>query len=312
VKAIEIHSPLAGVQLQLVERPAPTPGKGEILVRVEASAVTPSKLVWYPTTHTASGGPRPTAVPGHEFSGVVVALGEGAEGFSADREVFGTNDWFRDGAAAEYCLTRPSEIALKPSSLTHAEAAGVPISALTAWQGLYERAKLQSGERVLVHGAAGAVGVYAVQLARLRGAHIFATASAGDLDFVAQLGANETIDYRATPFEQLARDVDVVFDTVGGDTLQRSWSVLKPGGRLVTIAADSEGRTDERSQAAFFIVEANQPQLQEIARLLDSGQLLPFVDLVLPLSQGPDAYLGKIQKQRRGGKLILDPTLPAA
>jgi NADPH:quinone reductase-like Zn-dependent oxidoreductase len=154
----------------------PKPGRGEMLVRVYAAGVTSKELLWYPTTHDKSGELRSRAVPGHEFSGVIEAAGEDAEGFSAGQEVYGMNDWFSDGATAEYCVTRPASVAPKPAQLTHVEAASVPIGALTAWQGLFDRAKLQAGERVLVHGGAGAVGLFAIQLARLHGAHVTATA----------------------------------------------------------------------------------------------------------------------------------------
>src|SRR5262249_24743238 len=156
------------------------------------------------------------------------------------------NDWFADGAMAEYCIAQPAAVAAKPKRLTAVEAASVPIGALTAWQGLFDRAKLQAGQRVLVHGGAGAVGTYAIQLARLRGAKAPASAGAGNLGFVAELGAERVIDYRAVRFEDAVSGMDVVFDTVGGETLQRSWGVLKPGGTMITIAADGETTSDER------------------------------------------------------------------
>lgn len=214
------------------------------------------------------------------------------------------NDWFVDGALAEYCVTQPDWIAPKPRRLSHPEAAAVPIGALTAWQGLFARAKLQPGERVLVHGGAGAVGIFAIQLARSRGAHVSATVSAHNLEFVKRLGANQVIDYKATRFEKEVRDIDVVFDTVGGDTLRRSWDVLKPAGRMVTVAADSENTRDEREQQAFFIVEPDRQQLSEIARLLDAGELQSVVDRVLPFSQASDAYTQAVRKKGRGKQVV--------
>ncbi len=178
-------------------------------------------------------------------------------------EIYGMNDWFRDGATAEYCVAATAGLAKKPAKLTFAEAAVAPIGALTAWQGLVERAKVKPGERVLVHGAAGAVGVFAVQVSRLKGADVIATATAQNAEFVKALGASEVIDYTAMKFEEKLADVDVVFDGVGGDTLERSWAVLKPGGRMVTIAADVEGTRDARAKGAFFIVEPNAQQLAE-------------------------------------------------
>ena len=232
--------------------PQPQPRRAELLVRVFAAGVTSKELLWYPTTHNKNGERRSRAIPGHEFSGVIAALGEDTDGFDIGEEIYGMNDWFSDGATAEYCITQPVSIARKPSRLSHAEAAAVPIAALTAWQGLFDRAKLQAGERVLVHGGAGAVGIFAIQLARSRGAHVTATASAGNLNFVAQLGAQQVIDYQAGRFEENAREMDVVFDTVGGETLQRSWGVLKPGGRMITIAADMRGNCRRPSEAGVF------------------------------------------------------------
>ena len=285
--------------------PQPQPRRGELLVRVYAAGVTPTELLWYPTTHNKNGEKRSRAVPGHEFSGVLAAVGEETVGFDIGQEVYGMNDWFADGALAEYCITQPTSVAQKPPSLTHVEAASVPIGALTAWQGLFERAHLQAGERILVHGGAGAVGIFAVQLARLRGAHITATASARNLAFVSQLGAERVIDYRAGRFEDHIRDMDVVFDTVGGDTLQRSWGVLKPGGRMITIAAESETTTDDRVKQAFFIVEANREQLTQIGDLLEAGNLHPVVDAVLPLTQASAAYTGEVRQRGGRGKLVV-------
>jgi NADPH:quinone reductase-like Zn-dependent oxidoreductase len=185
----------------------------------------------------------------------------------------------------------------------------VPIGALTSWQGLIDRAKLEPGERVLVHGGAGAVGLYAVQLAHIGGAHVITTVSTKDIDFVKRLGANEAIDYRACGFEKEVRDVDVVFDTVGSDTLERSWGVLKPNGRMITIAADSEGTTDERVKEAFFIVEPNHEQLVEIAKQLDAGHLRAFVKTTVPLNEASAAYSGAVRDKGGYGKIVI--TVPA-
>ena len=215
------------------------------------------------------------------------------------------NDWFADGATAGYCTSASTSVAVKPSRLSHLEAATVPIGALTAWQGLFERAKLQAGERILIHGGSGAVGVFAIQLARRAGAHVITTASARNFDFLSQLGADEVIDYRTDRFENRARDLDVVFDAVGGETLKRSWSLLKSPGRMVTIAADSEGTKEKSIEKAFFIVEPNQGELTEISRLLDSGELQCFVDAVVPVVNASDAYCGTIKERRGCGKVVL-------
>jgi len=279
------------------DRPQPHPGAGEVLIRVFVAGVTPTETAWYPTFHAKEGGRRTGAVPAHEFSGVTAT--------SPGEEVYGMNDWFADGALAEYCITRPEWIAPKPRRLSHAEAATVPIGALTAWQGLFERARLRAGERVLVHGGAGSVGTFAVQLAHLHGAEVTATVSARDIEFVKELGANRAIDYRTQRFEDEARDFDVVFDTAGGETLRRSWGVLKRGGRIVTVAAASEGgERDERTNAAFFIVEPNREQLVEIGRMLDDRRFRTFVDSVLPLRQAPEAYAGTARKQGRGKMVV--------
>jgi len=285
--------------------PQPHPRRGELLVRVYAAGVTPTELLWYPTTHRKTGERRSRTVLGHEFSGVIAAVGEETVGFDTGQEVYGMNDWFADGALAEYCLTQPTSVAPKPPSLTHVEAATVPIGALTAWQGLFDHARLQAGERVLVHGGAGAVGVFAIQLARLRGAQVTATASARNLAFVSQLGAPQVIDCRAGRFEDNVQELDVIFDTVCGETLQRSWVVLKPGGRMITIAADSEYTTDDRVKQAFFIVEPNHTQLTQIGSLLEAGDLRPVVDAVLPLTRASEAYTGEVRQRRGCGKLVV-------
>jgi len=299
--AMQVNSGREAVLLG-AELPRPEPGEGELLVRVRAAGVTPTELLWYPTTHAKDGTPRKGAVPGHEFSGVVVGLGKHTIGFDVGQDVYGMNDWFADGATAEFCVTQPQSIAPKPVTLTHEAAATVPIGALTAWQGLFERAKIQPGERLLVHGGAGAVGLFAVQLARLHGAHVAATASSGNLKLVAELGADEVIDYKTSRFEQETQKVDVVFDTVGGETLERSWQMLNPSGRLVTVAA---GTASHRAKDAFFIVEPNQAQLVEVAKLLDAGSLKAFVGAIVPLEEAAAAYGGAVPGKRGLGKLAV-------
>lgn len=285
--------------------PRPQPGPGELLIQVVAAGATPTELAWYTSTHNRDGSTRRRAILGHEFSGVVVGLGAGTQGFEIGQDVYGMNDWFADGALAELCLALPSSVARKPPGLTHAEAASVPISALTAWQGLFDRGRLQAGEHVLVHGGAGAVGIFAIQLARSHGARIATTVSARNVDFVRGLGADQVIDYRAERFEEQVADVDVVFDAVGGDTLARSWDVLKPGGRMVTIAADSEAATEPRVQQAFFIVEPNREQLARVGELLSAGALRPVVDAVIPLARAAEAYRGAVPERRGQGKLVV-------
>ncbi len=302
MKAIRLHARGGPEALRFEDASTPRPGPGEVLVRVRAAAVTPTELLWVPTWTTRDGGPRPLPViPGHEFSGEVAALGEGVTAFGDGEAVYGMNDWFGDGAQAEYCLARPADVARKPASVDHAHAAVTPISALTAWQGLFERARLAAVQHVLIHGGAGGVGGFAVQFARRQGARVTATASAGNLAFVRGLGADEVIDYRTERFEGRVRGVDVVFDTVGGDTLRRSWGVLRPGGRLVTIAASEEGAQDERTRAAFFIVEPRRAELEEVAQLIDSGEVRPIVGAEFPLA---DALLAYRDKPARGKAVL--------
>jgi NADPH:quinone reductase-like Zn-dependent oxidoreductase len=305
MKAMQVNKSDQGPVLILAELMKPEPGPGEILIHVHAAGVTPTELLWYPTTHTKSGTARMRAVPGHEFSGAITAIGKDVQDFKIGDEVYGMNDWFVDGATAEFCITLPQNIARKPVTLSYEAAASVPIGALTSWQGLIVRAKLEPGERVLVHGGAGAVGLYAVQLAHVRGARVITTVSARDIDFVKRLGADEAIDYKASRFEEQVRDFDVVFDTVGGDTLERSWGVLKPGGRIITVAADSEGTADQRVKDAYFIVEPNQKQLIEIAKQLDAGHLRAFVKTKVPLNEAFAAYSGAVTHKGGHGKIVI-------
>ncbi|HTV40467.1 MAG TPA: NADP-dependent oxidoreductase [Candidatus Sulfotelmatobacter sp.] len=279
----------------------PNPNDGQVLVKVHATAVMPSEAQWIPTFQTRAGGPRPfPIVLGHEFSGVIEGRSSNVSSFTLGEEVFGINDWFSNGAQAEYCVVDESGLAKKPESLHHTEAAVVPISALTAWQGLFEKANLQRGQDILIHGAAGSVGMFAVQMARLRGARVIATASSGNADFVQALGADQVIDYRKTPFEHMICEVDAVLDTVGGETLERSWKLLKPGGRMVTIATGSEQSRDPRVRDAFMIVRADGSQLAQIAWMIDAGELRVFPGPTFELARAREAYDRAAQGGIRG------------
>jgi NADPH:quinone reductase-like Zn-dependent oxidoreductase len=305
MKAMQVTPSNSELTLTAAEVPTPTPSGKELLIRVHAAGVTPTELLWYPTTHTIDGKERKHAIPGHEFSGTVYAISSEVTGFSIGDEVFGMSDWFLDGATAEYCLATPQGLAHKPNNLTHELAATVPIAALTAWQGLIDRAKLQPGERVLVHGAAGSVGIFAVQLAHQHKAHVIATASAHNIDFVQQLGADEVLDYKRAPFESVASNIDVVFDAVGGDTFERSIQVLSPTGRIITIASDAEGNADPRIKDAFFIVEPNQKHLTEIAWQLQQGLLRTFINAAVLFEQAPQAYANQLTNKRGYGKVVI-------
>lgn len=303
MKAVYLKKKAGAESLVSGEMPRPDPGAGEVLVKVHATAVMPTELGWEPTFNQPSGEPRPfPIVLSHEFSGAVEKLGPNVHGFGYDDEVFGINDWYINGAQAEYCVVATDSLARKPKSLNHAEAAVVPISALTAWQGLFEKGQLERKQRVLIHGAAGGVGTFAVQMARWCGAYVIATASAANIEFVRALGADQVIDYRATRFEDVICDVDVVFDGVGGETLERSWNVLRKDGKLVSIA--SERGSSQRSRDAFILVRADGRQLAELGGMIDAGELRVFTEAVYPLNEAKEAY-ARAEKGGMRGKIAL-------
>ena len=305
MKAIYLDRKAGTEALVAGEIPRPKPQAGEVLIKVYATSVMPTELQWFTTFNLPFGEPRPyPIVLSHEFSGVVESVGAKVNGFNVGDEVFGLNDWFINGAQAEFCVVKPTGLARKPRTLNHTQSALVPLSALTAWQGLFEKAKLEHGQRVLIHGAAGGVGSFAVQLAHWHGAHVIASVSSGSLGFARFLGADEVIDCRTTRFEEVVKDVDVVFDAVGGDTLQRSWGVLANGGRVVTVATQSEGVPEQLARDAFMLVRGDGSQLAEIADLIDAGELRVFVGVVFPLAAARLAYT-RAQYGNRCGKVAL-------
>jgi len=303
MKAIRIHGSSGKATVSLDEIAIPEAGPGEVFIRVHATAVTPGELEWYPTWHTPKGEPRTYAVPCHEFSGVIEEIDPDIRGWNPGDAVYGLNDWFINGAAAEYCVAKSAEIAKKPTSIDHLHAASVPISCLTAWQGLFDRGKLQPGQKVLIHGGAGGVGSFAIQLAAWKGAFVITTVSEADISFVRALGAREVIDYRKVRFEELVTDADLVLDLVGGDTLRASFRAVKPAGRVITLATSSESETDPKFKEAFFIVAANANQLMEITKLIDTGVLRAVVREVLPIDAAAQAYSPTKIKGR--GKTVL-------
>jgi NADPH:quinone reductase-like Zn-dependent oxidoreductase len=276
--------------------PVPDPGPGELLVEVRATAITAGELSWPESW---------PAIPCHDLSGVVAATGHGVTGWRAGDEAYGLVGFDRPGAAAEYVTAPAADLAPKPASVDHLAAAAIPLGALTAWQALHEHAGLRPGQRVLVHGGAGGVGAYAVQLAALAGARVTATASARDLAFVTGLGASDVLDYTGR-FEEHVHDVDVVIDPVGGTTTARSWPVLRSGGTLVAIAEEpgpgTGGRDDVHS--SYFVVRPDGSQLRELASLVDKGQLRPVVSAVFELSALPEAFLAQ-RAERPPGKVII-------
>jgi NADPH:quinone reductase-like Zn-dependent oxidoreductase len=294
-------------RLAVEDAPLPTLGPGDVLVRVHASGVSPGELDWPGAWLNHDGTPRtPPIVPGHEVAGVVETVGPATTSLAVGDGVFGYIDVRRDGADAEYVAAQATELAPKPASLTHAQAAVIPLSALTAWQALFDHGELAPGQRVLVHGGAGGVGTFAVQLARWRGADVIATASARDADLVRELGADQVIDYRSQRFEELVADLDLVFDTVGGETWERSWSVLRPAGRLVSIAVPRppEREPVDDRRAIWFVVRPDRGQLIEIGRLIDAGHVRPIVSAEVPLADGREAY-GTNRLRGGPGKAVL-------
>ena len=307
MKAIRIHGRGGPDHLVYEDVPQPHPGPGEVLVRVAATGVVVNELRWNETYETPTGGKRDLPIPGRDLSGVVEEVGPGVSTLTEGAEVYAMLGYRRDGAEAEYTIALPGELAPKPRALDDVQAAAVPLSALTAWQGLFEQASLVAGQRVLIHGGAGGVGVFVVQMAPFAGAHVIATASARHRDFLREVGADEFIDYTTTRFEDVVHDVDLVFDLVGADTLQRSWQVIKPGGVLVSVVSPpppASVTTGHEVRFIWFIVEPNREQLVHIGALIDAGQLRPVIDAVFPLAQARQAYEQAAQGHTRG-KVVL-------
>ncbi len=306
MKAIRLHRKGGPEELIYEDAPKPTPGTGDAVVRVYDCAITPYELSWSATYTTRDGGDRLPSIPGHELSGVVEAVAPGVTDVTPGEAVYALNDFWRDGAAADCAVVRAGDLAPKPTNLSHTQAAAVPLSGLTAWQAWFDHAGLSKGQRVLIHGAGGGVGTYAVQLARWRGAHVIGTATQNDTRSLCELGADEVIDYTVVRFEDELRDLDVVLDTVGGDTLERSWQVLRPGGVLVTIAgsAPADKAAQYGVRGVDFIVEPSRAQLIEIAGLIEAGEVRPIVEATFPLEQARAAFERGLSGHNRG-KLVL-------
>src|SRR5712675_424249 len=295
MKAIRIHNYGGPEVLQYEDAPRPKPRAGEVLILVHAAGVNP--IDWKVREgHMKDFWPHKfPLILGWDLSGVVEAVGPGpaaAGRFKKGDEVYSVPDISRDGAYAEYVVVRESELALKPKSLHHIRAAAVPLAALTAWQSLFDTAQLQPGQRVLIHAGSGGVGHFAVQLAKWKGAYVFATASTKNQDLLRELGVDEPIDYTQQRFEDVARNIDIVLDTIGGETQERSWSVLEKGGNLVSLVLPpSEEKAKQLGvRAAIIGAQPNGAQLAEIAKIIDSGKLAPVIDRVLPLSEARRAH----------------------
>jgi NADPH:quinone reductase-like Zn-dependent oxidoreductase len=305
MKAVRLHGRGGPAQLVYEDAAQPQPGPGEALARVGASGVIANELKWDETYQTVTDTPRPFPIPGRDLSGVVVAVGPDVTRVATGDTVYAMLGYGRDGAEAEYAIALPSELAPRPRTLDDIQAAAAPLSALTAWQALFVHGGLAAGQTALIHGAAGGVGVLATQLARWKGARVSVTSSARDADFVRELGADEVFDYATTRFEEVVHDVDVVFDTVGGETLARSWQVVKPGGALVSVVSPLSGQPlRENIRYVYFIVEPSGAQLREIGALIDAGQIHPVVDQVFPLAQARQAYETAASGHPRGKVVI--------
>lgn len=309
MKAVRIHKYGGPEVLQYEDAPRPRPESGEVLIRVYAAGVNPidwkvregyMKDLW---PH------KFPLIPGWDLSGVVEEIGPGpaaARRFKKGDEVYSVPDVSRDGAYAEYIVVRESELALKPKSLHHVHAAAVPLAALTAWQALFDAGQPVAGQRILIHGGSGGVGHVAVQLAKWKGAHVLATASTKNQELLRELGVDEPIDYTKQKFEDVARDVDLVLDLIGSETQERSWSVLKKGGLLLSLVQPPSVEKAKALgvRAAFVAGHPSGARLAEIAKLIDSGQLKLTLDRILPLSEVRRAHeLSKSGHTR--GKIVL-------
>jgi len=301
VRAITVRDRDAGVGgLTLTDMPYPHAAENDVVVRVHAAGFTPGELDWPATWSDRAGRDRTPSIPGHELSGAVVELGYGTTGLTVGQRVFGLTDWARNGSLAEYTAVEARNLAPLAADIDHTVAAALPISGLTAWQGLFDHAHLTTGQTVLIHGAAGGVGSIAVQLAREAGARVIGTGRASNRDRALALGVDTFIDLQTEKLED-ADEADVVLDTIGGDTLDRSAALVRPGGTLVTITMPPKVQPKD-GRAVFFVVEPDRARLTDLATRLRDGRLKPVVGAVRPLAEAPAAFApGK----RTPGKTII-------
>ena len=311
MKAARAHEYGAPEVLKIEDAPRPEPKEDEILVRVHAAGVNPVDAKVRAGMFKQPGASMPL-IPGYDISGVVEKTGAKATKFKAGDEVYAYLSLERGGAYAQCAIAKESELAAKPKTLTHEQAAAVPLAALTAWQALFEKAKLTEGQTVLIHGGSGGVGSFAVQMAKARGAKVIATASAANQDFLKELGADQGIDYRAQKFEEVAKDVDVVLDTVAGETLRRSYDVVKKGGFIVSVLEPpAKAELEKRGiRGTVFLVQPNAQQLAEIAQMIDAKAVKPFVSQTFPLADVQKAHAA-IETGHTRGKIVLRIGEPA-
>ncbi|MBM7494392.1 NADPH:quinone reductase-like Zn-dependent oxidoreductase [Micromonospora luteifusca] len=301
MKAIVVTDEAAGTAgMTLVERPEPAPALNDVVVQVHAAGFVPTETAWPSTWTDRLGRDRTPSIPGHELAGVVSALGYGTTGLSVGQRVFGLTDWTRDGTLAEYVAVEARNLAPLPGDVDFTVGASLPISGLTAWQGLFEHGRLQPGRSVLVHGAAGAVGSMVTQLAREFGAYVIGTGRTADRQAALDFGAQEFVDLGNDTLEDLG-GVDLVFDVIGGDIGKRSAGLIRAGGTLVTIAGPPEARPAD-GLAVDFVVESDRAQLGEVVRRVRDGRLRTNIGNVATLD---DAVAALNPTERTKGKTII-------
>ncbi|MDR6536373.1 NADP-dependent oxidoreductase [Variovorax soli] len=301
MKAIVVTDPAAGkAGMKLVERSDPVPAINDVVVQVHASGFVGTELAWPSTWTDRVGRIRTPSVPGHELAGVVTSLGYGTTGLSVGQRVFGITDWYRDGTLAEYVAVEARNLAPLSNDIDFTVGASLPISGLTAWQGLFDHGRLRAGQRVLAHGAAGAVGSIVTQLAREFGAYVVGTGRAADRQAALDFGAHEFVDLDHEVLENIG-GVDLVFDLIGGEIGERSARMVRTGGTLVSVVGPSEVRPTD-GLAVDFVVESDRTQLGEIVRRVRDGRLRTHIGRVVPLE---DAVTAFNRTERINGKTVI-------
>ena len=306
MKAVQINEFGDRGVLTLNDIDVPTPSDNEVLIQIKAASVNPVDWkIREGYLQPMLNHPLPLTL-GWDVSGEVVAIGANVNSLNVGDGVYSRPDIAKNGSYAQYMTVAADEVALKPNSASWQEAAGIPLAALTAWQSLYELVGLKAGERVLIHAGSGAVGQFAIQLAKLRGAYIYTTTSARNTELVLGLGADESIDYHQSDFSEL-KYLDVVFDTVGGDTQANSWKTLRNSGRLVSIVQNpDEATAAKHGVSAFFcFVQPNREQLEKLASYVDAGQIVVNIDSEFELDQVADAH-ERSESGRAQGKIIIN------
>lgn len=306
MKAVQIHKYGGSNELIYEDAPKPVINEQQVLVKIYASGVNP--VDWKVREGKMPGSENRTfpIILGWDMSGTIEEIGDHVQGFKLHDSVFGKPDSSKNGTYAEYIAVNPDEIALKPLSIDHVEAASLPMVGLTAWQGLFDHGQLQSGERVLINGAAGGVGTMAVQLAKWKGAHVVGTASESNKAFLKNLGADEVIDYHREGFLNELKKFDLVFDLIGGEIQNKLLEVLKPGRTLVSSVGivNKELIDNKELKGIQYMARSNRDQLTQISKLVDEEIIKPVVEVVFPLKDAKMAQ--EISKQRHTrGKIVL-------